>query len=55
MENLEASGIRNATAGIEPLSRCDVQSVVLSSVSVKYKRGEIIPMRRPLAYHINIK
>ena len=27
MENLEASGIRQAAAGTEPLSRCDVKSV----------------------------
>jgi hypothetical protein len=55
VENLEASGIRNAAAGIEPLSRCDLQSVVLTSVNVKYKRAEIIHMRRRVAYHTNIK
>jgi hypothetical protein len=55
VENLEPSGIRNVAAGIEPLSRCDVQPVVLSSLSVKYKQAEIIHTRRPIAYHINIK
>jgi hypothetical protein len=53
VENLKASGIRKAAAGIEPLSRCDVQSVVLSSVSVQYKRTKTIHMRKPVAYHIN--
>ena len=55
MEKLDASGIRKAAAGFEPLSRCDVRTVALSSVSIKYKRAEIIRMRRPVACHINIK
>ena len=33
MENLEASGIRKAAAGTEPLSRCDVQSALLSTTN----------------------
>jgi hypothetical protein len=52
VENLKASGIRKAAAGIEPLPRCDLESVVLSSVSVQYKRAEIIHMRKSVAYHI---
>jgi hypothetical protein len=37
VKSLDAAGISKAAAGFEPLARCDLKTVVLSSVTVKYR------------------